>query len=70
MSIRGQAFVFTLQIRKLKLKRVSHTKFVEDSAFKPDYLIPVSIFVYFTVADYLYTVAFISLTFSFLILTV
>lgn len=70
LSIRRKAFVFTHQIRKLKLKRISHIKLVEECAFKPDYSIPGSIFVYFTVADYLYTVTFISLTFSFLFLTV
>lgn len=70
VSIREEAFVFTLQIRKLKLKRINHTKFVEDCAFEPDYLIPVSIFVYFIVADLLYIVSFISLTVFFLILTI
>lgn len=44
VNTRGEAFVFTLQIGKLKLKRISHIKFVEDYAIKPDYLIPLSLF--------------------------
>lgn len=48
VNTRGEAFVFTLQIGKLKLKRISHIKFVEDYAIKPDYLIPLSLFFFFT----------------------
>lgn len=38
--------------------------------FRLDYLIPMPLFVYFTVAECFYMVFFISLKFSFLILTV
>lgn len=68
MSIRGEEFVLTLQIRKEKLKLARHTKFVGKCAFRPVVGIPKSTFaIYFTVADYFYI---ISPMFPFLILTV